>query len=813
MPVVRMPDGKLVRFPDEMSREEIKAFVVQRYPDAYKPQEEKAVDLSEYEWTPEMQRQAEAIYAEDAKRNPGVGSVALAGITGYGEGIENLTNRAVNGATLGGFDWLDRKGGGEAAALRNRIHENVDRELGTAGNVLLGAGELGSEIAGNIYGGGGAITKGLAKTGLKGMGLGLTDAAVQGGAYGATSADNWGDVPANMVIGAVGGVAAGGALSGARGVLGKVAGLFRSGGKDGKSAKVAMDYMRKELGDDAVNAMIKEARDSNRSILEVVEDPKVLKMLQRSRMQTDAADDIIQKNALNYNKAQGDRNQAFVDDVFGRKSGYAMKKEATAAAKQEAKPYFDEMEGMGDLAKYETRDLPEQNFKRWFEGSKVVDENGQPLTYYHGTPNKFDAFNKDKIVRGNGFWFTDDMNYASSIRANEGEPTVLQTYLNAKNPIDVNKNRDDFIKLSKEYFGNSRDFSDVGDNFIIGEAMSDKGFPEFLKSKGYDAIKMGNGIEVFEPNQIKSVNNSGAWSSSPSLSDAGWTPESQSPLANLVKENDVIADTIKGVKRSLSSLKKASDTDARVLLEARKVLSAQTKNADGAIKMQAINALDELDPVLKDVFGGKLETANKIYRDAYKFQEAYDAGRQVFDRSVPAEEFADILGKMTANERQALKGGLKDEVYGIITNRANETLGWNRVVPRAVQDKIRMVLGEKEGSRLINYANQEIRAMRNINEILKGSKTAEKTMLSKIKDWKNAIYDAATGRYYSGRNRGIANVMTNPNAEVAERAFDAVANPKGWEAVYQALVNPKSGQAKYNAALAAYLSNQTFKEP
>ena len=33
--------------------------------------------------------------------------------------------------------------------------------------------------------------------------------------------------------------------------------------------------------------------------------------------------------------------------------------------------------------------------------------------------------------------------------------------------------------------------------------MSDKGFPEFLKSKGYDAIKMGNGIEVFEPNQIR----------------------------------------------------------------------------------------------------------------------------------------------------------------------------------------------------------------------------------------------------------------------------------------------------------------------
>ena len=48
----------------------------------------------------------------------------------------------------------------------------------------------------------------------------------------------------------------------------------------------------------------------------------------------------------------------FVDDVFGRKNGYAMKKEATAAAKQEAQPYFDEMSAMGDLALIKTDTAP-----------------------------------------------------------------------------------------------------------------------------------------------------------------------------------------------------------------------------------------------------------------------------------------------------------------------------------------------------------------------------------------------------------------------------------------------------------------------
>ena len=33
-----------------------------------------------------------------------------------------------------------------------------------------------------------------------------------------------------------------------------------------------------------------------------------------------------------------------------------------------------------------------KSFKAWFEGSKVVDENGEPLVLYHGTSAKFNEF-------------------------------------------------------------------------------------------------------------------------------------------------------------------------------------------------------------------------------------------------------------------------------------------------------------------------------------------------------------------------------------------------------------------------------------
>ena len=46
------------------------------------------------------------------------------------------------------------------------------------------------------------------------------------------------------------------------------------------------------------------------------------------------------------------------------------------------------------------------NFKDWFKGSKVVDENGEPLLVYHGGP-KFDYFNVP-TEGDKGIYFTDN---------------------------------------------------------------------------------------------------------------------------------------------------------------------------------------------------------------------------------------------------------------------------------------------------------------------------------------------------------------------------------------------------------------------
>ena len=52
------------------------------------------------------------------------------------------------------------------------------------------------------------------------------------------------------------------------------------------------------------------------------------------------------------------------------------------------------------------------NFAQWFRGSKVVDEDGEPLRVYHGTTHEFSRFSKKngniENDWGKAFYFTNE---------------------------------------------------------------------------------------------------------------------------------------------------------------------------------------------------------------------------------------------------------------------------------------------------------------------------------------------------------------------------------------------------------------------
>jgi hypothetical protein len=95
-------------------------------------------------------------------------------------------------------------------------------------------------------------------------------------------------------------------------------------------------------------------------------------------------------------------------------------------------------------------------FKEWFGNSKVVDTEGKPLVVYHGSPEKFEAFDPSKAspssTDGPGFYFATDRTISEEY-ANPQDPAtgeiregghVLKVHLKIENPWKVEE------PLSKE---------------------------------------------------------------------------------------------------------------------------------------------------------------------------------------------------------------------------------------------------------------------------------------------------------------------------------------------------------------------------
>ena len=121
----------------------------------------------------------------------------------------------------------------------------------------------------------------------------------------------------------------------------------------------------------------------------------------------------------------------------------------------------------------------DDNFKKWFGDSQVVDEDGEPLVVYHGTTADFDEFDVEKIgskivrpIYGadirDGFFFAKSEKIAGKYGGN-----IMSIYVNVKNPAPSYK--------------------------------------EYLENEQYDGFINSKIVIARNPTQIKSVNNRGTF--------------------------------------------------------------------------------------------------------------------------------------------------------------------------------------------------------------------------------------------------------------------------------------------------------------
>lgn len=154
------------------------------------------------------------------------------------------------------------------------------------------------------------------------------------------------------------------------------------------------------------------------------------------------------------------------------------------------------------------------NFRKWF-GDSVMVENGKPIKFYHGsTDNELNTF-KEKSFRYNGIYLTRKIEYAKRFGSN-----LLSLYVSIKNPFTIDMEETNFgIKggfiIDNKLFPTYRDMNSEEINF-----MKSKGYdgiivnvPKNIVKAEYGEEKIYNGFElvVFNPNNVKSVNNDGTW--------------------------------------------------------------------------------------------------------------------------------------------------------------------------------------------------------------------------------------------------------------------------------------------------------------
>jgi hypothetical protein len=184
-------------------------------------------------------------------------------------------------------------------------------------------------------------------------------------------------------------------------------------------------------------------------------------------------------------------------------------------------------------AKFEPTPNPQlrtPEFKKFFQGSKVVDEEKRPIRLYHATDaeNDFDEFDTSDF----GSWFAEDpetaMGYAN--KGHGGAPRTFPVYLNVKKPLyipeeidlseDVNAaqaldliNKRNKTDITLEEIGeNPRgdwDLSNQGNEYGFALFGLNDRFVDALKKRGFDgyqAFEQGKSTwNAFSPEQIKSA--------------------------------------------------------------------------------------------------------------------------------------------------------------------------------------------------------------------------------------------------------------------------------------------------------------------
>ena len=165
-----------------------------------------------------------------------------------------------------------------------------------------------------------------------------------------------------------------------------------------------------------------------------------------------------------------------------------------------------------DITRRAMTQVQTPEFKRWFEGSKVLDDQGKPRVVFHGSPNQFTVFDMSKAIDG-AMWFATERGHAGFFADRKHrpgkEPTgkLYEVYLAIRNPLVITQDQ-----LEEAWSAEHPD--DLQDERSLLPRDMVERFVQMAKEAGHDGLMIKGFGDLdfttdvylaFDPAQIKSA--------------------------------------------------------------------------------------------------------------------------------------------------------------------------------------------------------------------------------------------------------------------------------------------------------------------
>lgn len=212
MPIVKMPDGTQVRFPDEMPREQIRDMIASKFPDVATQAAPK---------TDRLPAANPAVSEADAyEKVRGNGTLADATDSAMrGIPFSDEITSAIGAPFRAAGDWMSGKGFdvGKAYNEKQAVETELQRRRDERSPVASTVGQIGGSmaVAGPVAKAGYSLLQGAKPTLMSLMGRGAAEGAGYGAVYGAGEGEGLAERGENALTGAI----VGGATGGATGAL------------------------------------------------------------------------------------------------------------------------------------------------------------------------------------------------------------------------------------------------------------------------------------------------------------------------------------------------------------------------------------------------------------------------------------------------------------------------------------------------------------------------------------------------------------------------------------------------------------------